>query len=319
MVCAGIRDNVVGMTTTLVRPPSRVRLIASAATILATVPYLTLKAAWLTGSNVGITDIDFVRDPAVHALNLVTAGMDVLAVVIAIAFVAPFGRTIPAWLLLLPAWVASGLLAPIMVASPLTALVATGDVKSSLPLATWVTPIVYGGFTVQGIGLIVGFVFYAWERWGDTVDDMAVEPAHDALAALATPAATAAVVSGGIGVVWSLAAADLASGVAGVARAAFSFAAAAGVLAVVHRREPGRVGVAAAWLGSAAMFAWGMWGLVVVLADAPLGDGAPSVAGNLYSLLQTVTGLTVGLVALAAVSERRRSRTSASQGTHANV
>lgn len=285
-------------------PPGNVRLFASGATILATLPYLTLKFAWLTGSTIGVTDPAFIGDPAVHGLNVLTAGMDVAAIVIAVALVVPFGRRVPAWLLLLPAWVASGLLGPIALTTVPALLASSGGSDSSLPLESWVTPIVYGGFTIQGIGLIVGFVFYGVDRWGDAVRDLTA-PVRTALRDLVLPATVAAVASGAIGVVSTLS-------IAGVGRALFSFAAAAGVWTLTHSAAPGRRAIAAAWLGSGAMFAWGLWGLLVVLTDAPLGDETPSAAANLYSLLQTITGLTVGLVSLAIASDR-------SQGTPGHV
>src|SRR5437899_1965486 len=55
----------------------------SAVAVSATLPYLTLKLLWLSGSTVGITDPAQADDPILWTLNLVTFGMDAAALLLA--------------------------------------------------------------------------------------------------------------------------------------------------------------------------------------------------------------------------------------------
>ncbi|MGK5558066.1 DUF4190 domain-containing protein [Actinomadura kijaniata] len=95
----------------------RARLIACHATIAACVPYLFLKVMWLSGSSIGFGSTDMTTAEHI-AGNAVTAGMDLVAVLVALAFTYPWGRRVPAWLVLVPIWVGTGLLAPIALGMP---------------------------------------------------------------------------------------------------------------------------------------------------------------------------------------------------------
>ncbi|MFD4369294.1 hypothetical protein [Rhodococcus sp. NPDC058521] len=310
------------------------RILLSGGAILATVPYLTLKALWLTGNEVGVTDRDFLADPVLHALNFVTAGMDVIAIVLALAFVTRLGNRIPAALLLLPAWVASGLLGPIVVATPLTSLVsASGTSDSGLPLADWVRPIVYGGFAVQGVFLVGGFLFYAAHRWGHTVHGDLEEPAGGpgqtmrrqlVIGASAFGAATtAASLAWAWGLPWGqpadmLAARDATSAIVGTITELFAIAGILGSLALVHGIPRGRsygIAALAAWLGSGSMFAWGMWGLMTTLTTSPLSGATTEGMSiqNVHTFFQTAVGLVLGVMALTAVVARSEDNQASSE------
>ena len=146
------------------------RLLICAATIGACVPYLVLKVLWLSGNLVGWNDKSQAGD-AVHVVgNVASAGMDLIAILIVLAFTFRWGQQLPAWLVLLPMWVATGLLAPIALGVPAGALV--GAFQGSLVaqgngLDVWVYAIVYGGFTVQAVAIVAAFVLYARSRWAD--------------------------------------------------------------------------------------------------------------------------------------------------------
>ncbi|MET8542760.1 hypothetical protein ABZW03_19205, partial [Kitasatospora sp. NPDC004799] len=145
-----------------------VRAGAAWTAVAATVPYLTLKALWLTGHPVGADD------PAeldrLWLVNLLTFGMDAIAVALALAFVRPWGRRAPAGLVAFPMWVATGLLGTILVALPLYLLsvLVLGPEdggQDDKGLGGWVFPVVYGGFAIQGVALITAFALYARRRW----------------------------------------------------------------------------------------------------------------------------------------------------------
>ncbi|MFC7644365.1 hypothetical protein ACFQX6_29430 [Streptosporangium lutulentum] len=109
-----------------------------------------------------------IEDGGFFALNLLTFLMDLVALLVALALVRPWGRRIPAGLILLPTWVATGLLIPISIQAPPAALVAVLGGDSVVPgnlVAGWVYLVVYTGFVCQGLGLTVAFVHHARHRW----------------------------------------------------------------------------------------------------------------------------------------------------------
>jgi hypothetical protein len=74
---------------------------------------------------------------------------------------------LPAWSVLLPAWVGTGLLAPFVVAGPLVvASVATeASPVGDGSFEPWVGPVVYSSFGAQAVGITLTFALYARARW----------------------------------------------------------------------------------------------------------------------------------------------------------
>lgn len=154
------------MTAAVAAPKiSSARLIVCYAAILGTLPYLTLKASWVTGGSLGLRDPSFVDSELMLFANLLTGGMDVVAVVLALAFTYSWGRRIPAPLVLFPIWIGTGLLAPIVLNLPVIVTDLAHAQLAEMPLENWVWAVVYGGFAWQGILLLTAFVLYARDRW----------------------------------------------------------------------------------------------------------------------------------------------------------
>ncbi|MFE6815081.1 hypothetical protein [Streptomyces sp. NPDC057677] len=146
------------------------RLVA----ILACLPYISLKTAWVAGSEIGIPagSVLLENRQVLAVANSVSVLADVLVIVLALLLTQRWGRRVPAWLLALPMWAATGLLAPIMTGYPAQLAVALlgGDERSAAPaepfLDSWVFAVVYGGFILQGLSLGTLFTWYARDRWG---------------------------------------------------------------------------------------------------------------------------------------------------------
>ncbi|MFF8774250.1 hypothetical protein [Kitasatospora sp. NPDC015120] len=311
-------------------PVGRVRTAAAAVAVAATVPYLTLKLLWLTGHPVGAGDPAAMDD--LWLLNLLTVGMDAIAVVLALAFVRPWGRRAPAGLLAFPMWVATGLLGTLLVALPLLLLStlvlgpeAAGSENAEGP-SGWVFTLVYGGFAVQGLALITGFLRYARERWAgllgrDRIGDLPHSPtlstqrAFACVAALLATGIAAARLSWAFGATAGLPVAwqeerGRSVAVMDAVTAAMAVAAVVALLVLVFRRRPGwrlRGPLALVWTAGGSVFAWGAWQLVTfgttVTASADPREAVPGLL-PLVEAVQVVTGLLVLAVGAVALAER---------------
>lgn len=257
------------MTAAVASPKiSSARLIVCYAAILGTLPYLTLKASWIAGGSLGLRDLSSMDSDMVLFANLLTGGMDVVAVVLALAFTYSWGHRIPAPLLLFPIWIGTGLLTPIMLDLPVIVAELTNPQPAEIPLENWVFAVVYGGFAWQGIMLLTAFVLYARDRWWFVVTGT-VRPGTLGVA-------------GGLGIVAALGAATAhviwAFGSGGMsARGQDVVLAVLGVLAAVSLATVSRgrfwPRLVLVWTGAGAMAGTGAWALFAALTMGSNGSG----------------------------------------------
>jgi hypothetical protein len=307
------------------------RFVAGYMVVAAALPYLTLKLAWQTGHTIGLNDPALFHDGAMFALNLFTAGMDAVAVLVALTLTHRWGARVPAWLVLLPMWVGTGFLAPIVIVGPFAAAYAAfaggSVVAGDAPVEPWVYGIVYTGFVCEGLGLLAAFVLYARTRWPAAfrtrVGESSPGATHRLQVLIARPAAILAVLMAAFHLAWAL---DVSAGLPAAVLAnrsaiprmvdgllgALALIAAFGVLMLL--RPDGRartwVPLILTWVGAASLFAWGGWVLLAVLSASPLERGAERPAMlNLVALGETLAGLLIATVAAFALTERdERSR-----------
>ncbi|MER5873900.1 hypothetical protein [Streptomyces sp. NPDC002044] len=298
--------------------PGAGRRILRAVALAATVPYLTLKAAWLAGSRVGIPDGSVLAEPGVFLTlaNSVTLLMDACVIVLVLVLTRPWGLRVPSWTLTLPVFAASGLLTPILLGFPGQLLIralgfgadpASGARRDPF-LDPWVFHVVYGGFIVQGLALAGLFVPYARERWGEDWGRRRPgapreRPAPSTRAAAVAGAAVAAANlywafggTAGMGVEraasWSAEA-----GVVCAAHAVCALAAGAGALLLASGRGlRARWPAALAWIGSGAALGWGVWPMIASLGPQLDGGEGPSGAAQLIYAGQMATGAFAAVV-----------------------
>jgi hypothetical protein len=310
-----------------------VRLIAGYAAIAFILPYLALKIAWVCGAPVGMLDKDLVDDPRVVALNVLTFCMDAVAVLLALAFTHGWGLRVPARPLLLPMWIGTGFLAPLVAAVPMIALArilgldpgqrpAPGASAGAQALVEpWARGVVFTSFVGQGAALVTAFILYVRVRWGGILKlrtDDGQRPRR-AIVVLGSAASVLATLVGLLHLLWATGASRglpphllqnrganfyMLQATFGLA----ALAAAAGMLMLVHRHGRWTVGLASAlaWLGAGAMFAWGGWlALATALRLSP-GEGAGLFTAT--HVIKMVAGLSIGaLLGLRVAAAARRS------------
>ncbi|MEV5507393.1 hypothetical protein [Streptomyces orinoci] len=272
--------------------PSPLAVLRAVATA-ACVPYLVLKLAWICGSRVGVppgSPLRTNRTVMVYG-NAVTVLMDACVVVLALLLTRPWGRRVPAWLLLLPMWNAVGLLAQIMYGFPVQLLaralgLATPAHASGQPfLDDWVFTVVYTGFIIQGLTLGTLFLRYARDRWGRLwrgpigAPDR-LPPSAAQLAAFRT-AGLLTLLPATVHLLWAC---GLRTGLPSAARGTdftivesgyvlFSALTLAGVLLLLRGRYlPLRLPLLLTGIGSAALSCWGAWMLLSTLVTSPSKD-----------------------------------------------
>lgn len=291
------------MTTTTTRPTVHRALGWAAA--LGTLPYLTLKALWVSGSTVGASDAAFLHSPTMIAANSVTFVLDLLVIALAMALTHEWGRRVPVWALLLPVWVGTGFLVPMAsVILPATLLHPTPVGGSAL--APWVAPMVYGGFAWHGVFLAAAFVLHVRLRWASQV--ATPRTSGPLLPVIAGGGTVMAVLSAGLHLVSGATGGTLV-GVA-VGNAAFALVGAAGVQVLVRGGRNHRLlAAAAAWTGSAAMFSWGLYIALLTMGANPLGGHGDPIVGmaQLTGLLGGFALAVAGLLSLTTPSESRES------------
>ncbi|MCX5587482.1 hypothetical protein [Streptomyces erythrochromogenes] len=288
------------------------RHVLTAVALAATVPYLALKAAWLSGSRIGIPDGSVLLEagPFLTVANAVTLAMDACVILLVLVLTRPWGLRTPAWMLTVPVFTATGLLTPILLGFPGQLLVRAlgfGDGPEAAAarepfLDSWVFIVVYTGFTVQGLALAALFVPYARRRWGRRWQGVVGERLPSPTGVVAAAAASGALVLGAMFLYWAFggtAGLDAEQGeahsaetaVGSLAHATCALAAGAGALLLARGgalRAWWPLGLA--WVGAAATLAWGAWLLVASLGPQ-LGQGeGPSTAAQLIYAGQMVTG-----------------------------
>ncbi|MFK0249364.1 hypothetical protein ACIQUM_32095 [Amycolatopsis azurea] len=249
------------MTAAVAAPKiSSARLIVCYAAILGTLPYLILKASWVTGGGLGLRDPSLMNSDLVLFANLVTGGMDVVAVILALAFTYSWGRRIPAPLVLFPIWIGTGLLVPIVLDLPGIVAHLTTARLTEMPLENWVWAVVYGGFAWQGILLLTAFVLYARDRWWFVVTGT-VKPGTIGVPGVL--GIVAALVCATAHSIWALGPGGVATRGQDVVLAVLAVLAAIALATVSRGRFWPRLVLV--WTGAGAMAGTGVWGLFSAL------------------------------------------------------
>ncbi|MFF4103666.1 hypothetical protein [Streptomyces sp. NPDC001903] len=302
------------------------RKALGAVALAATVPYLVLKSAWLSGSRVGIPDDSPLLDAGTFltVANAVTLAMDASVIVLVLVLTRPWGMRVPPWLLTVPAFTATGLLTPILIAFPVQLLIRAAGPGGSAPageaarpfLDSWVFTVVYTGFSVQGLALAGLFVPYARERWGRRWQGVLGRGLPSPTGVVAGAAAALGPVIAAVHVYWAFggtaglgeerAAHTATAGVVSGVHAMCALAAAAGALLLV--RGGSRAAwwpLALTWIGSAAALCWGLWPWAASLGPQLDGGEQPSAAVQLIYAGQMITGICAAAVLARFLTSRR--------------
>ncbi|WAU80451.1 hypothetical protein O1Q96_12180 [Streptomyces sp. Qhu-G9] len=310
---------------------SRLRRVLRAVAVVSCVPYVSLKAAWLAGSHLGVPEGSPLLDhrAATAVANGVSVLLDSVVVVLALLLTRPWGLRVPAWLLAVPLWVATGLLAPIMTGYPLQLIVRMFDGGADRAAGTdgepfldeWVFGVVYTGFIVQGLALGTLFVLYARDRWGHLWREWPAGHGRGTQRAAAVTAGVLALFPATLHLLWACGATTgLDDGRAEDRTSDFRVlegmyvvflaAAVVGAYLLAFRRPDRALSVSVpsvlAWAGSAAVACWGGWLTLASLGGADGIAEQPTTEMRLAYAGQMIVGVLVAGVGASVLAERSK-------------
>ncbi|MFI6235485.1 hypothetical protein ACIBD9_18160 [Micromonospora sp. NPDC050784] len=306
------------------------RLVVGYGVVAAVVPYLLLKVLWIGGVMLGVPEGSPASGADFVGPNIVTAAMDVVAVLVALAFTHRWGLRLPVWLVLAPVWVGTGLLAPavIEVVNGALAGAVTGGREVSLAgglVAPWVYVVVYTSFALQGLLLGAAFVRYARSRWPYVFDRLSATGIGatrglQVVLACAGGAAAVAVAVAHLVMAFSAEGAFVGAYQEGweytarsgeVVNAAMAVSAAVGVLLMLRWPAGGSrtavpAGLVLTWIGTGAMFGYALLTLLAVVLGAPESDNVTALNG-LTQLGALLAGPVLAITGALHLLERRTS------------
>lgn len=252
------------------------RQLVGLGAVAATFPYLALKLNWIFGGTVGAVGADM---DELRVANIATVFMDLIVLVTALALTRPWGLRLPAPVVIVPMWLASGMLAPMVLLAPLLpTLLGDAPAGDGAFLRPWVYAVVYGGFALQGVLLMAAFILYTRARWPHVWAARNTDPADPLASGLAVVASVLAL---GVAVAylsWAVgstlwmppgltsapgAGDSVSIGIHGLA----ALLTAVGLTCLtrrVPRNRPVMVPLGMTWVGAGAMFGWGCWTLITL-------------------------------------------------------
>jgi hypothetical protein len=145
------------------------RRIAGRAVVVAVMPYLAIKIAWTCGLLLPTAQM---AEPGWRAINAATAVLAAIAIVLALAFVKPWGERLPAWAVLAPVWVGTGLLAPMLLLAPVLGPAAIARDAQAGAAEIWVYEqiLIVVSLVGVGTGLPVALLGYVQSRWPEAFE-----------------------------------------------------------------------------------------------------------------------------------------------------
>ncbi|MGW2183903.1 hypothetical protein ACWCXX_39200 [Streptomyces sp. NPDC001732] len=261
-----------------------------------------------------------------RAINATTAVLAAVGILLAAAFSRPWGERLPAWLIIMPVWVGTGLLVPMLVLAPVLGPAAMSrDEQADSSTDFWVYEQVFVMISLVGvgIGLPLALAGYARARWPEALSgptDCGEAPGNTRAlqTTVARLLAAGCVALGAVKLFWAVGGTlaldpdkleyrDMWWHLLSASTGVWAFAGTWGLLVLTSRRGSRRFfpPMAVTWISSGMLFSYSIYSLLTHLGTkrpAPEYDLAHLLTG----LAGTVLGVLMGMVLLLVLHDRRR-------------
>jgi hypothetical protein len=296
------------------------RKIGGYGAAISVTPYLLIKIAWTFGLFLPYKSMG---DLNWRAINATTAVLALVGILLGMAFIRPWGERLPAWSVILPVWVGTGLLVPMVLLVPVLGPAAVVRNKASGATQTWAYEQLFVIVSLVGIALSlpIALAGYVKARWPEALGgpiDCGDRPGHtrQLQAPLAGIVAVGCVLLGLTKVFWALGGAigidparldhrDLWWHLLTLSTGVWSLAGAWGILVLTSRRGSRRFlpPMMTSWVSSGMLFSYNLF--FAMRTDSQASPEYP-LARVLSTEAGTVLGLTMALVILLVLHDRRR-------------
>ena len=296
------------------------RKIGGYGAAIAVTPYMLIKIAWTFGM---FLPYESMGDPSWRAINATTAMLALVGIVLGMALSRPWGERLPAWAVILPAWVGTGLLVPMVLLMPVLgpAAVARDAAAGSADVWAYEQIFVIVSLVGIGLGLPIALAGYAKARWPEALGgpiDRGDQPGHTRRlqVPLARIVAAGCVLLGMTKLFWALGGPigidparlddrDLWWHLLTLSTGVWSLVGAWGILVLTARRGFGRFlpPMMASWVSSGMLFSYNLF-----FAMSPDSQSSPEypLARVLSTEAGIVLGLSMALTVLLVLHDRRR-------------
>jgi hypothetical protein len=296
------------------------RKIGGYGAAIALTPYLLIKIAWTFGI---FLPNESMGDPEWRAINATTAVLALVGILLAMAFSRPWGERLPAWLVIPPVWVGTGLLVPMVVLAPVLGPAAVVRDEAAGAAAPWAYEQIFviASLVGVGLGLPTALAGYAKARWPEALGgpiDCGELPGHtrQLQVPLARIVAVGCVILGLTKVYWALGGTigidlvrlddrDLWWHLLTMSTGVWSLAGAWGILVLTSRRGFRRFlpPMMAGWVSSGMLFSYNLF--FAMRADSQASPEYP-LARVLSTEAGIVLGVLMALIILLVLHDRRR-------------
>ncbi|XXM72419.1 hypothetical protein ACQ0QQ_00515 [Lysinibacillus sphaericus] len=146
----------------------RMRKIGGYGAALAVMPYLIIKIVWTLGLFI---PTGHMGDPSWRLVNAATAVVAAIGIFLAIALCRPWGERLPAWSVVLPVWIGTGLLVPMLFLAPILGPAAMNQDQASGSAAIWSYEQVLIMLSLVGAGIClpIALAGYVKTRWPEAL------------------------------------------------------------------------------------------------------------------------------------------------------
>jgi hypothetical protein len=277
----------------------------------AVAPYLVVKIAWTFGLFLPNMRMG---EPGWRAINATTAVLALAGMLLGLAFCQPWGERVPAWLVVVPIWIGTGLLVPMVLVAPVLAPAAMTRDRAAGGTATWSIEqiLVVVSLVGAGIGLPLALAGYVKARWPEALAGRITLRPNDLRTTLARLIAVGAGLLGAVKIFWAaggtlgidparLPARDLWWHLLSLSTGAWSLAGACTVLALTSGRF--RPSLLVSWVSSGMLFSYNLFFALRTDSQASPEFPVPRV---LCTEAGIVLGLLMVVVVLLVVDDRGR-------------